>query len=88
MAAKLGVHPSTVARNWQAAGLKPHLVRGFKVSRDPKFVEKLDNIVGFYMAPPEHALVLYCEEKSQVQALDRTQPGFPLKKGYTAPKAP
>lgn len=84
MAAKLGVHATTIARHWQAAGLKPHVVRGFKVSRDPKFVEKLEDIVGLYMAPPEHALVLCCDEKSQVQALDRTQPGLPLKKGRAA----
>lgn len=81
MAAVLGVCGSTVMRHWQAHGLKPHLVRGFKVSRDPKFAEKLEDIVGLYMAPPEHALVLCCDEKSQVQALDRTQPGLPLKKG-------
>jgi transposase len=84
MAAELGVHSSTVSRHWRAAGLKPHVVRGFKVSRDPKFVEKLEDIVGLYMAPPEHALVLCCDEKSQVQALDRTQPGLPLKKGRAA----
>jgi transposase len=81
MAAVLDVSPSTVMRHWQANGLKPHLVRGFKVSRDPKFVEKLEDIVGLYMSPPEHALVLCCDEKSQVQALDRTQPGLPMKKG-------
>jgi DDE superfamily endonuclease/Homeodomain-like domain len=81
MAAELGVSASTVMRHWQANGLKPHVVRGFKVSRDPKFVEKLEDIVGLYMSPPEHALVLCCDEKSQVQALDRTQPGLPLKKG-------
>ncbi len=81
MAAALGVSAATVSRHWRANGLKPHLVRGFKVSRDPKFVEKLEDIVGLYMAPPEHALVLCCDEKSQVQALDRTQPGLPLKKG-------
>jgi transposase len=80
MAAELGVSASTVMRHWQANGLKPHIVRGFKVSRDPKFVEKLEDIVGLYMSPPEHALVLCCDEKSQVQALDRTQPGLPLKK--------
>lgn len=77
----LGVSSSTVMRHWQAHGLKPHLVRGFKVSRDPKFAQKLEDIVGLYMSPPEHALVLCCDEKSQVQALDRTQPGLPLKKG-------
>jgi transposase len=81
MAAELGVSSSSVSRHWRASGLKPHLVRGFKVSRDPKFVEKLEDIVGLYMSPPEHALVLCCDEKSQVQALDRTQPGLPLKKG-------
>jgi transposase len=81
MAALLKVSPSTVMRHWQANGLKPHLVHGFKISRDPKFVEKLEDIVGLYMAPPEHALVLCCDEKRQVQALDRTQPGLPLKKG-------
>ena len=81
MAARLGVSPSTVMRHWHAHGLKPHIVRGFKISRDPQFVEKLEDIVGLYMAPPEHALVLCCDEKSQVQALDRTQPGLPLKKG-------
>ena len=81
MAAVLEVSPSTVMRHWQANGLKPHIVRGFKVSRDPKFAEKLEDIVGLYMSPPEHALVLCCDEKSQVQALDRTQPGLPLKKG-------
>jgi transposase len=81
MAAELGVSASTVMRHWHAHGLKPHIVRDFKVSRDPKFVEKLEDIVGLYMSPPEHALVLCCDEKSQVQALDRTQPGLPLKKG-------
>ncbi|CAG2155360.1 IS630 family transposase [Cupriavidus numazuensis] len=73
-----------VMRRWHAHGLKPHIVRGFKVSRDPKFVEKLEDIVGLYMSPPEHALVLCCDETSQVQALDRTQPGLPLKKGCAA----
>lgn len=81
MAKELGVSAASVSRHWRANGLKPHLVRGFKVSRDPKFVEKLEDIVGLYMSPPEHALVLCCDEKSQVQALDRTQPGLPLKKG-------
>ena len=84
MAATLGVSASSVSRHWRANGLKPPLVRGFKVSRDPKFVEKLEDIVGLYLSPPEHALVLCCDEKSQVQALDRTQPGLPLKKGRAA----
>jgi transposase len=81
MGAVLGVSASTVMRHWQAHGLKPHVVRGFKVSRDPRFVEKLEDIVALYLSPPEHALVLCCDEKSQVQALDRTQPGLPLKPG-------
>ncbi len=84
MAVKLGVSAASVSRHWRANGLKPHIVRGFKVSRDPRFVEKLEDIVGLYMSPPEHALVLCCDEKSQVQALDRTQPGLPLKKGRAA----
>ena len=64
MAAKLGVHATTISRHWKAAGLKPHIVRGFKVSRDPKFAQKLEDIVGLYMETPEHALVLCCDEKS------------------------
>ena len=79
MAAELGVSAASVSRHWRKNGLKPHLVRGFEVSRDPQFVDKLEDIVGLYLAPPEHALVLCCDEKSQVQALDRTQPGLPLK---------
>ena len=75
MAAKLGVSAASVSRHWRANGLKPHLVHGFKVSRDPKFVEKLQDIAGLYLSPPEHAVVLCCDEKSPVQALDRTQPG-------------
>lgn len=81
LAAKAGISDTSVQRIWRANGLKPHLVEAFKVSRDPKFVEKLEDIVGLYMAPPAHALVLCGDEKSQVQALDRTQPGLPLKKG-------
>lgn len=84
MAEELGISAASVSRYWRKNGLKPHVVRGFKVSRDPKFVEKLEDIVGLYMSPPEHALVLCCDEKSQVQALDRTQPGLPLKKGRAA----
>ena len=79
LAREMGVSDTTVLRVWSAHGLKPHRVRGFKVSRDPKFVEKLEDIVGLYMSPPEHALVLCCDEKSQIQALDRTQPDLPLK---------
>jgi transposase len=84
MAAEMEVSAASVSRHWRATGLKPHLVRGFKISRDPDFVEKLEDIVGLYLSPPEHALVLCCDEKSQVQALDRTQPGLPLKKGRAA----
>ena len=84
MAAVLGVSAATVSRQWRKHGLKPHRVETFKVSRDPQFVEKLEDIVGLYLNPPEHALVLCCDEKSQVQALDRTQPGLPLKKGRAA----
>lgn len=81
MAEKLNVSAASISRHWRANGLKPHLVQTFKISRDPNFVEKLEDIVGLYISPPEHALVLCCDEKSQVQALDRTQPGLPLKKG-------
>ena len=81
MGEKLGISAASVSRHWRANGLKPHLVHSFKVSRDPKFVEKLEDIVGLYLTPPEHAIVLCCDEKSQIQALDRTQPGLKLKKG-------
>ena len=84
LAKVVGVSDTMVHRVWRKHGLKPHIVRGFKVSRDPKFVEKLEDIVGLYMSPPERALVLCCDEKSQVQALDRTQPGLPMKKGRAA----
>jgi transposase len=84
LAAKAGVSDTTVLRIWRAHGLKPHRVRSFKVSRDPQFVEKLEDIVGLYLSPPDHAIVLCCDEKSQVQALDRTQPGLPMKKGRAA----
>ena len=81
MAEGAGISESSVGRIWRAHGLKPHLVRSFKLSNDPRFVEKLEDIVGLYLSPPEHAIVLCCDEKSQVQALERTQPGLPLKKG-------
>lgn len=81
MAARAGVSEKTVRRVWHKHGLKPHRIETFKVSRDAKFVEKLEDIVGLYLSPPEHALVFSCDEKSQIQALDRTQPGLPLKKG-------
>ena len=81
MARATDLSPSTIGRIWRQHGLKPHLSRTFKVSNDPHFAEKLEDIVGLYLAVPEHALVFCCDEKSQVQALDRTQPGLPMKKG-------
>ncbi len=81
MAAEMDVSEATVRRIWHAHGLKPHLVEGFKISKDKHFVEKLEDIVGLYLNPPEHAIVMCVDEKSQIQALDRTQPGLPLKKG-------
>jgi transposase len=81
MAAVVGLSEASVRRIWHANGLKPHLVRTFKVSNDPHFAEKLQAIVGLYLNPPQHAIVLCADEKSQIQALDRTQPGLPLKKG-------
>jgi transposase len=81
MARATGISPASVRRLWQKHGLKPHLLRTFKLSNDPLFAEKVADIVGLYLNPPEHALVLSVDEKSQVQALDRTQPGLPLKKG-------
>jgi transposase len=81
MAKEVGVSPSTVGRIWAANGLKPHRIKTFKLSNDKRFQEKLEDIVGLYLCPPEHAIVLSCDEKSQIQALDRTQPGLPLKKG-------
>jgi transposase len=84
MAEAVGISPSSVGRIWADAGLKPHLTRGFKVSNDPMFEEKVTDIVGLYLDPPERAVVLCVDEKSQIQALDRTQPGLPLKKGRAA----
>jgi transposase len=81
LAAELGTNHALVNRVWRANGLKPHLVESFKLSNDRHFVEKLIDVVGLYLSPPEHALVLCADEKSQIQALDRTQPGLPLKKG-------
>jgi hypothetical protein len=81
MAREVGISEASARRIWHAHGLKPHLVKTFKVSRDPEFADKLEAIVGLYLNPPEHALVLCADEKSQIQALDRTQPGLPLKKG-------
>ena len=84
MAAAATVSASTVGRIWREHGLKPHRIKTFKLSNDKRFVEKLEDIVGLYLSPPEHAIVLSCDEKSQIQALDRTQPGLPLKKGRGA----
>lgn len=84
MAGVAAVSASTVGRIWREHGIKPHRVKTFKLSNDKHFVEKLEDIVGLYLNPPEHALVLSCDEKSQIQALDRTQPGLPLKKGRCA----
>ena len=81
MAQAVGVSKDTVQRVWAAHGLKPHLVRTFKISNDPLFAEKLEDVVGLYISPPEHALVLSCDEKTQIQALDRTQKGLPIHKG-------
>ncbi|MFM8879463.1 MAG: IS630 family transposase [Verrucomicrobiota bacterium] len=81
MAKAQGVSKSTVHRIWDDHQLKPHLVRSFKLSRDPRFVEKLTDVIGVYLTPPQNAIVLCVDEKSQIQALDRTQPGLPLKRG-------
>ena len=81
MAKTQGVSEATVRRIWKQHGLRPHHVATFKVSRDPRFVEKLTDVVGLYLNPPDKALVLCVDEKSQIQALDRTQPGLPLRPG-------
>jgi transposase len=81
MAEAAGLSEKSVRRIWHKHGLKPHLSRTFKVSNDPAFAEKLEAIVGLYLNPPEHAIVLCADEKSQIQALDRSQPGLPIKKG-------
>ena len=84
MASEMGVSEASVRRVWHANGLKPHLIETFKISKDKRFTEKLEAIVGLYLNPPEHAMVLCVDEKSQIQALDRTQPSLPLKKGRGA----
>jgi transposase len=84
MAAHAGISASSIGRIWREHGIKPHRIKTFKLSNDKNFVEKLEDIVGLYLSPPEHAIVLSCDEKSQIQALDRTQPGLPLKKGRCA----
>ncbi len=81
MAKVVGISASSVQRIWRAHGLQPHRVKQFKLSTDPRFVDKLRDIVGLYVDPPAHAVVLSVDEKSQIQALDRTQPGLPMKKG-------
>ena len=81
LAKELGTTQSMVQRVWKANGLKPHLTRTFKLSNDPQFAEKLVDVVGLYLDPPEHALVLCADEKTQIQALDRTQKGLPIHKG-------
>jgi transposase len=81
MAKAQGVSPATVQRIWDAHGLAPHRVRAFKLSRDPHFSEKLTDVVGLYLDPPDRAAVLCVDEKSQIQALDRTQPSLPMKRG-------
>ncbi len=84
MAEAMDISPSSVGRIWAEAGLKPHVTKGFKVSNDPMFEQKVTDIVGLYLDPPDRAVVLCVDEKSQIQALDRTQPGLPLKKGRAA----
>ena len=81
MAARQGMSKSTVSTLWRSHNLKPHRTKNFKLSRDPRFVEKLTDVVGLYLNPPDKAIVLCVDEKSQIQALNRTQPGLPLKKG-------
>jgi transposase len=81
MAAATGISVSSVQRIWRAHGLQPHRCRQFKLSTDPNFVDKLRDVIGLYVDPPAHAIVLSLDEKSQIQALDRTQPGLPMKKG-------
>ena len=81
MAESQGVSKSTISNIWRGHNLKPHRVKSFKLSRDPRFLEKLTDVVGLYLNPPQQAIVLCVDEKSQIQALDRTQPGLPLKKG-------
>ena len=81
MAKAIGISVSSVQRIWRRHGLQPHRARQFKLSNDPQFAAKLRDIVGLYVDPPAHAVVLSIDEKSQIQALDRTQPGLPMKKG-------
>ncbi|APP99849.1 IS630 family transposase ISPsy32 [Pseudomonas syringae pv. actinidiae] len=82
MAQVAGISPASVQRIWAANDIKPHLTRTFKLSNDPNFEEKFWDVIGLYLDPPDKALVLCCDEKSQVQALERTQPGLPLGIGH------
>src|SRR5499433_1483488 len=84
MAQKTGLSQTAIVRIWRAFGLQPHRVENFKFSKDPQFVEKVRDIVGLYMNPPDHAIVLCVDEKSQVQALNRTQPLLPMEPGRAA----
>ena len=81
MARAVGISHTSVQNIWRAHGLKPHLVDSFKVSNDPAFAEKVEDVVGLYLDPPDKAVVFSVDEKSQIQALDRSQPGLPMKKG-------
>jgi hypothetical protein len=85
MAEAVRISPSSVLRIWRAHKLRPHRVRTFKLSKDPQFAAKLRAIVGLYLDPPVHAIVLSVDEKPQIQALDRTQPGLPVKKAAARP---
>ncbi|PYD07756.1 IS630-like element ISPsy1 family transposase, partial [Pseudomonas savastanoi pv. glycinea] len=84
MSRETGISPASVMRIWHAFGIKPHLEKTFKLSTDPLFVDKVQDIVGLYLNPPDRALVLCVDEKSQIQALNRTQPGLPLAPGNPA----
>ena len=81
MAQAVGISASSVQRIWHAHGLQPHRVQQFKLSNDPKFIDKLRDVVGLYVDPPAHAIVLSVDEKAQIQALDRMQPGLPMEEG-------
>ena len=85
MAAAQGIGKSTVSNIWRSHNIKPHRSETFKLSRDRKFLEKLTDVVGLYLNPPDKATVLCIDEKSQIQALDRTQPGLPLKTAQEGP---
>jgi hypothetical protein len=84
MAKAVGISRSSVRRIWAGQGLQPHRMRTFKISNDPKFADKLKGVIGLYVDPPAHAVVLSMDEKSQIQTLDRAQPGLPMKKGRCA----